>query len=177
MADDSDPWFVLIAGVNGSGKSTFAQPAMIAGLLDESDANAMDVINPDTETQRIRSENPALSLEEANLLAARSAEKMVRDRIAEKRGHFAIETVLSTDKYRDIVIEAIRLGLSKSPSVAWHSASRSAGMTCPKTSCASVGDYREPTCHGSGMLRRAPFSFETHLTSECPPRKRRSMDR
>lgn len=110
MADDSDPWFVLIAGVNGSGKSTFAQPAMIAGLLDESDANAIDVINPDTETQRIRSANPALSLGEANLLAARSAEKMVRDRIAEKRGHFAIETVLSTDKYRDIVIEAIRLG-------------------------------------------------------------------
>ncbi len=110
MAEGSDPWFVLIAGVNGSGKSTFAQPGMIAGLLDESDASEIDVINPDTETLRIRAERPELSLDDANLLAAKSAERIVRNRIAAKSGHFAIETVLSTDKYRDIVEEAIRLG-------------------------------------------------------------------
>lgn len=37
-------------------------------------------------------------------------EQEVRERIACLRGHFAIETVLSSDKYRDIVDEALRLG-------------------------------------------------------------------
>ncbi|MDZ4811742.1 MAG: AAA family ATPase [Pseudomonadota bacterium] len=110
MARCTDPWFVLIAGVNGSGKSTFARPETIAGLLEESDADFIEVINPDTETQRIRAANPHLALGEANLIAAVTCENAARERIAAKRGHFAIETVLSTDKYRDIVSHAIRLG-------------------------------------------------------------------
>jgi predicted ABC-type ATPase len=110
MARAPRPWFILIAGVNGSGKSTFARKETLANLLGESDADAIEVINPDVETQRIRAQNPSMSIDEANVAAANHCEEMVRDRIRSKKGHFAIETVLSTDKYKRIVNDAIRVG-------------------------------------------------------------------
>ncbi len=81
MARASRPWFILIAGVNGSGKSTFARKETLANLLGESDADAIEVINPDVETQRIRARDPSISIVEANLAAPVHCEKMVRDRI------------------------------------------------------------------------------------------------
>ncbi len=48
------PWFVLVGGINGSGKSTFAQDKQtLAALVDEEPLD-FEIINPDLVTREIR---------------------------------------------------------------------------------------------------------------------------
>lgn len=110
MRPDEGPWFILIAGVNGAGKSTFASPDTLGAILGESTATEINVINPDDETRRILATDPSLDLSQANHLAAERCMTDVLRRIEAREGNFAIETVLSTDKYQSVVGRALELG-------------------------------------------------------------------
>jgi predicted ABC-type ATPase len=102
------PWFVLVAGINGAGKSTFAQkPETIrefCGLTATSDE--IEIINPDLVTKEILKEDPRLSMAEANKRAADDCEDRVWRLVEDASRSFVIETVLSTDKYKAIVKHA-----------------------------------------------------------------------
>ena len=99
-------WMWIIAGPNGAGKSTFTNDLL---------ANAPDLLklNADERTATLRAAYPNAPLRDLNLQAAREIDAEVVDCIA--KGHsFLIETVLSSDKYRDDVLEAKRQGFKVS---------------------------------------------------------------
>jgi predicted ABC-type ATPase len=106
------PWFVLVAGVNGAGKSTFAQNAdsirALCGLGGATDE--IEIINPDLITKEIVRADPQLLRAEANERAADACEQRVRHLIEGASRSLVIETVLSTDKYKGIVRRAKRKG-------------------------------------------------------------------
>jgi predicted ABC-type ATPase len=93
------PTFWIVAGPNGSGKSS---------LYGNTDIEAFDqsvwIINPDLLAQRIR-DVEKLPLDEANVEAVVRIETWLEASI---RAHqtVGVETVLSTDKYRRLVLEA-----------------------------------------------------------------------
>ena len=93
------PIFWIIAGPNGSGKSSAYQDASIEDSL-----RSVWIINPDLLTARIR-EVEGLPLRAANLHAVQRIEAWLEASI---RAHqtVGVETVLSTGKYRRLVIEA-----------------------------------------------------------------------
>lgn len=99
MTSTERPIFWIIAGPNGSGKSS---------LYSETEIEAFDqsvwIINPDLLTERIR-QVEKLNLQEANLEAVRRIETWLD---ASVRAHqtVGVETVLSTDKYRRLVVAA-----------------------------------------------------------------------
>jgi predicted ABC-type ATPase len=88
-----------VAGPNGSGKSSAYQ-----GLDTESFARSVWIINPDLLTVRLR-DVEGLELAAANLQAVRRIEAWLEVSI---RAHqtVGVETVLSTDKYRRLVLAA-----------------------------------------------------------------------
>jgi predicted ABC-type ATPase len=106
------PWFVLVAGVNGAGKSTFAQnPHSIKTLCGLTGAaDEIEIINPDLITVEIMGINHSLSLDHANKRAADACEQRVRHLVEGGSRSFVIETVLSTDKYKPIVERAQEKG-------------------------------------------------------------------
>ena len=73
------PWFVLVAGINGAGKSTFAQNHATLRVLLEAQGPEIEDINPDLITREILRFEPRLPLEEANLRAADECARRVRD--------------------------------------------------------------------------------------------------
>ncbi len=88
-----------MAGPNGSGKSSAYQDAEI-----EAFARSVWIINPDLLTARIQSVE-GLSLRAANLQSVQRIEAWLETSI---RAHqtVGVETVLSTGKYRRLVLEA-----------------------------------------------------------------------
>jgi len=101
-ASAESPVFWIVAGPNGSGKSSAYQDADI-----EAFARSVWIINPDLLTVRIR-EVERLDLPAANLEAVRRIEAWLEVSI---RAHqtVGVETVLSTDKYRRLVLAAKKL--------------------------------------------------------------------
>lgn len=99
MTSAERPTFWIIAGPNGSGKSS---------LYNNTEIEAFDqsiwIINPDLLTERIR-EIEKLGREEANLEAVIRIEAWLEASI---RAHqtVGVETVLSTEKYRRLVLAA-----------------------------------------------------------------------
>ena len=99
MTSSERPAFWIVAGPNGSGKSS---------LYGNTEIEAFDqsvwIINPDLLTLRIQ-EVEKLPLDEANIQAVIRIEAWVEASI---RAHqtVGVETVLSTDKYRRLVLEA-----------------------------------------------------------------------
>lgn len=99
MTGSERPTFWIVAGPNGSGKSS---------LYGNTDIEAFDqsvwIINPDLLTKRIQ-EVENLALSEANLQAVVRIEAWLEASI---RAHqtVGVETVLSTDKYRRLVLAA-----------------------------------------------------------------------
>jgi predicted ABC-type ATPase len=93
------PTFWIVAGPNGSGKSSTYQDADI-----ESFARSVWIINPDLLTVRLQ-ETEGLELRAANVAAVERIEAWLEASI---RAHqtVGVETVLSTDKYRRLVLAA-----------------------------------------------------------------------
>jgi predicted ABC-type ATPase len=93
------PTLWIVAGPNGSGKSSLYGNTEIAAL-DQS----VWIINPDQLTRRIQ-DIEGLSLREANIEAVTRIEAWLEASI---RAHqtVGVETVLSTDKYRRLVVAA-----------------------------------------------------------------------
>ena len=90
----------IVAGPNGAGKSTFAAQFLpglgLAGLVK---------LNADVRTLELRSKFPSAALHDLNLQAAIETDDAVRACIS-SGCDFAVETVLSSDKYRDDVLTA-----------------------------------------------------------------------
>ncbi|KKC24350.1 AAA family ATPase [Sphingomonas sp. SRS2] len=103
MTKPSRPRLWIVAGPNGSGKSTFYDSTLI-----EDFGRAVWIINPDLLTRFIV-EQENLQLQDANL---RAVERIMGWLRASLLTHHTVgvETVLSTDKYRDLVEEAKSYG-------------------------------------------------------------------
>jgi predicted ABC-type ATPase len=93
------PIFWMIAGPNGSGKSSLYSADHVKAF-DES----VWIINPDLLTERIRTVE-GLSLHEANVQAVMRVEAWLEASINAHQT-VGVETVLSTDKYRRLVLAA-----------------------------------------------------------------------
>ena len=90
------PVLVIVGGINGCGKSTFAAAADREIFLGQT------AINPDDLTRQIATARPALEGEGANLIGVERAEKAAWKAIAEN-ADVAIETVLSSGKFLPLV--------------------------------------------------------------------------
>ncbi|MEJ0077203.1 MAG: zeta toxin family protein [Alphaproteobacteria bacterium] len=90
------PKFLIVAGPNGSGKTTVFQNTIVQDI-----GRAVWIINPDLLAARIRSVE-SLGLQEANLEAVRRIERWLKASI-QAHQTIGVETVLSTAKYRKLV--------------------------------------------------------------------------
>src|SRR5207237_4696187 len=97
------PILWIIAGPNGSGKSTFYNRTDIEGW-----GGSVWIINPDLLTQQIV-EREGLLLDDANLAAVERIETWLYKSI-EVYQTIGVETVLSSPKYRELVIAAKQRG-------------------------------------------------------------------
>lgn len=93
-------WMWIIAGPNGAGKSSFAEDFLInIGYPD------LVKLNADERTLELRKQFPREPQHNLNLKAAIAIDKDVENFIDAGQS-FVVETVLSTDKYRDDVVKA-----------------------------------------------------------------------
>lgn len=99
-------WMWIIAGPNGAGKSTLTNE-----LLKQPAFAKLKKLNADEVTARFRARSPAASLADLNLRAAQEIDAKVVRCIAEGDS-FLVETVLSSDKYRDDVLAAKAAGFT-----------------------------------------------------------------
>lgn len=97
------PKFWIVAGANGSGKSSAYADAEI-----DDTGGAVWIINPDILTARIQVEE-GLDLLSANVEAAERIQRCLNVSI-DTYQTIGVETVLSTDKYRSLVLAAKRRG-------------------------------------------------------------------
>jgi predicted ABC-type ATPase len=95
------PKLLIVAGPNGSGKTTVFQNAVVEAL-----GRTVWIINPDLLAERIR-QVESLSLRAANLEAVRRIEKWLEASV-DAHQTVGVETVLSTSKYRKLVAAAQR---------------------------------------------------------------------
>ena len=106
-AQINPPSLWLIAGPNGSGKSSLYgshQSPIFSDTNIADPAHSFWIINPDLLTQRIR-DFEHKSLEQANLEAVQRIEAWLRASIDALQS-VGVETVLSTDKDRSLVLAA-----------------------------------------------------------------------
>ncbi len=93
-------WMWLIAGPNGAGKSSFA-----GRFLDDLGHRDLIKLNADEHTLALRKRFPKARPSELNLQAAIATDQQV-ERCVEAGLSFVVETVLSSGKYRDDVLQA-----------------------------------------------------------------------
>ena len=101
------PWLWLIAGPNGSGKSTIVDD----NFLEELTGQSFRKLNADVRTLELVGQSPKLQLADANLLAATQIDSEV-DQLISEGVSFAVETVLSSDKYKSRVEKARERGFN-----------------------------------------------------------------
>jgi predicted ABC-type ATPase len=109
--DPHVPSLWLIAGPNGSGKSSLygsEQNAIYGDTNIADSAHSFWIINPDLLTLRIQAVEKK-SLEESNLEAVRRIEAWLLTSV-DAHQSVGVETVLSTDKYRSLVLKAKERG-------------------------------------------------------------------
>ncbi len=97
-------WMIIVAGPNGSGKSSLTD-----AVLGRFDKSQFTKLNADERTIELRQQYPDKALREVNLLAAQQIDAELLGCI-ENGKSFYVETVLSSDKYRDDVIKAKQNG-------------------------------------------------------------------
>lgn len=100
---EAPPRLWIIAGPNGCGKSTAYGRSDVA----EFDGSVW-IVNPDLLTRRLQKAEH-LDPEAANLAAVQRIEAWLSTSI-DVHQTIGVETVLSTPKYRDLVIKARKLG-------------------------------------------------------------------
>lgn len=99
----------IVGGPNGAGKTSFRRE-----FLDNLGQKDLVNLNADDRTQELLPRFPDKTLPEINLMAAQQIDAEVAACIRSGKS-FLVETVLSSDKYRDDVLEAkscgFRIGL------------------------------------------------------------------
>ena len=92
------PWMWIVAGPNGSGKTSIVKKGIIQSQL----STRLMQINPDDIAIQIGNSQPSLNSNDVSLLAARQSDALV-DKCIEERKSFLVETVLSSDKFKQRV--------------------------------------------------------------------------
>jgi predicted ABC-type ATPase len=103
-------WLWIVAGPNGAGKSTHTAKLIVD--LEASGFIGADIIklNADERTAELRKQFPDRPLRELNLQAAQETDAALVKHIAEDAPYIVVETVLSSTKYQDDVLEARERG-------------------------------------------------------------------
>ncbi len=99
-------WLWIVAGPNGAGKSTHTAKLIAAFQASGSSDSEIIKLNADETTAELRKQFPDKPLLELNLQAAQEIDAALVRCIAEDKPVIFVETVLSSAKYRDDVIEA-----------------------------------------------------------------------
>lgn len=100
------PWLWLVAGPDGSGKSTFvASEAFHRITRTPESAGPPAYLCPDTIAATLRSERPELTSTQAWRMAAERTDAQVNTLVREGRS-MVVETILSTPKFEPVVEEA-----------------------------------------------------------------------
>lgn len=102
MSDAPVPEIVVLAGVNGAGKSS-----IVGAALRFNDA---DYFNPDEVTRRLREAEPGRSLEDANVRAWHLGRRLL-ERAIEQRKRFVFETTLGGRTITGLLLKAANVGL------------------------------------------------------------------
>lgn len=103
------PWLILIAGPNGAGKSTLTGDPDFQKALGLFPGGAVRLLNPDEAAKVYYAGNPGTTTDAANLWAANAIPAQVVQCI-DAGENVAVETVLSSDKYRPIIDHARKAG-------------------------------------------------------------------
>lgn len=100
------PWFWLLAGPDGSGKSTLSASDAFTRLTRTPESPAPPVyLNPDTVSATLRSERSELTSTQAWRMAAERTDAEVNRLVKEGRS-LVVETILSTPKFEPVVEDA-----------------------------------------------------------------------
>lgn len=97
------PELLVLAGVNGAGKSS------VAGAYVR--ANGGSYFNPDEATRQIRTANPGMTEPDANSLAWQQNVAQLEDAIANRTG-YAFETTLGGKTIRDLILQSSTSGFA-----------------------------------------------------------------
>lgn len=112
MSDDavaSGKWLWLVAGPNGAGKSTLTSNPHFKRYLQVEFGYEADVLDPDELARVRRSLFPNETARSSNLWAIQETERAIRRFVAAGKS-IAVETVLSSDKYKPLVNAAKQAG-------------------------------------------------------------------
>ena len=100
------PWLWLLAGPDGSGKSTFAASDAFVRLTRTPESpNPPVFLNPDTVSAALRADRPELPPTQAWRMAAERTDAEVNKVVREGKS-LVVETILSTPKFEPVVEEA-----------------------------------------------------------------------
>lgn len=102
MSDARRPEILVLAGVNGAGKSS-----IIGSALRSNDA---DYFNPDEITRRLREAQPGLPFDNANVRAWHVGRRLL-ERAIEEWKRFAFETTLGGRTITGLLLKAANVGL------------------------------------------------------------------
>ena len=99
-------WLWIVAGPNGAGKSTLT--AKLVANLQSSGVlgSQIELLNADVRTAELRKQFPDRPERELNLQAAQETDAALVKHIAQSTPYIIVETVLSSPKYQDDVLEA-----------------------------------------------------------------------
>jgi predicted ABC-type ATPase len=99
-------WLWLIAGPNGAGKSTYTTKLIIKLQTSGEIDTEIVKLNADERTAELQKQFPESPRLELNLQAARETDAALLKSIADGKPVIFIETVLSSPKYQDDILEA-----------------------------------------------------------------------
>lgn len=97
------PQIIVLAGVNGAGRSSIAGAALRS--------SGADYFNPDEATRQFRDHYPGLSLEEANSRAWHAGVRLLQ-RVINERLQFAFETTLGGRTITGLLMKAANVGIA-----------------------------------------------------------------
>lgn len=96
----SQPWFIVLGGINGAGKSTVAEI-----IADDPALKNIPFLNPDRETASILAANPSMSVLAANFRGLRIVAEAIEAAFSARRS-VATETVFANEAYIRLCLRA-----------------------------------------------------------------------
>lgn len=99
-------WLWIVAGPNGAGKSTHTVQLMEDLQASGIPGDSIIKLNADEKTAELQKQFPDRPLKELNLQAAQETDAALTKAVVEDETYILVETVLSSEKYKKVVLEA-----------------------------------------------------------------------